>query len=116
MLPDNVFVERILIVKELHQYAVSLYVCNSGLIFSPKKQEESSFAETSSFLNRLKLRILHGFRKRGYSALGVSFRVFEVQKPDLSAPIVAQKIALQIRKRVHFKRCVLFALKNASKE
>ncbi len=62
-------------------------------------------------LDRLKKKL-----QEKYTKTNVSIKVSEIAKPDLEASLVAQQMALQIKKRVSFKRVMKTAIQSCMKQ
>ena len=81
---------------------VNIYSARPGLIIGKKGAQADQLKEGLARVLKIKLNEL-------------TLNIFEVKKPDLSAPIVAESIRQQLERRVSFRRAMKKALNSSMK-
>ena len=99
---SNASLARIEIERAAKHLKVNIYSARPGLIIGKKGAQADQLKEALAHLLKIKLQEL-------------TLNIFEVKKPDLSAPIVADSIKQQLERRVSFRRAMKKALATSMK-
>ena len=99
----DALLDRVEIERSRQDVKINLYAAKPGVIIG------RAGAGIEDLTKKIKKNFYRGRRVK------VSINVKEVQKPSLSAAVVAQQIAVDIEKRMHFRRVMKWALERVKK-
>lgn len=99
-LPQSAAISKILIERISQNVKLTIKTAKPGIVIGKKGED----------IERLRVKL------GGFYGISVTINIEEIKKPDLDAYLVAKNIALQLKRRVMFRRAMKKAVVSAMKQ